>query len=341
VAANIKELILALSGPAQSAIDTVQTDVFRINTIGQDLTDIEPVVEDDADEVGKGHEFAEESTLSHWDVKRKIDVYLSAEMLAWACAYGLGVGTGGTFEPIDPTTNANEIELPWATIAEGIRPTGTAVLNRAYLGMVVNDFEIDIKNGPGKANSKLMINLVGTGKYVEPSGVTFPTTKTTCNLQPSASLTCTIHGVNYVTEKNFESFNLKWNNNVREGTGFFPGAGFQTTADATTGAVRGRMEFGDRKLEIGFVTRMKATSTEFAKLIAQSAGTVAIGTTGANSTSAAIALPQIKYTTNKIDNSDGIVTLGVNMSAQVPSGSTVADLITFTIAHGLGTIGRA
>jgi hypothetical protein len=339
MAANVKELILAFSKTAQSAIGTQASDLIRVNTVGQDMADFEPVVEDDADEVGKGHEFAEESFLVAFNATRKLDVYCSAELLAVACAFGLGSGTSNTFNPINPVTDTNEIELPTMTLAEAIRPTGTAVLNRTFLDMIVSKFSMDLKNGPGRANSKLVMDLVGSGKLG--SAVTFPTSKTQCNYQLSNSLTATIHGVNYVTEKNFESFQFEWDNNPRLDSGYFPGSGFQTDGDSSSGAVRGRMEFGDRKLMCKFVTRLKATSTEFAKLTAQSAGTLAVGLSGANSTSVAIAMPQIKYKTNKLDNTDGIVTVEVDISAQVPSGSTVDDLVTFTINHTLGSVGRS
>lgn len=340
MAANELEVIAAFTKLAQSAIGTAGTGYTRVSMVDKDMVDCEPVVEDDADETGKGHEFAEEAFLTAWNTKRKIGVYTSAEMLAFAAAFGLGTGTTSTFAPIDPVTNANEIDLPLTTFAEAIRPTGAAVLDRAYLDMAVEDFALALKNGAGRANSRLTINLVGSGKFSDPSGVSYPS-KTTPNLLLSNSLIVTIHGVNYATEKNFESLDFSWKNNVRLNSGYFPGSDFQTPGDPTTGAVRGRMEFGKRELMLKFVTRLKATSTEFAKLVAQSSGTVSIALSGANATSATIALPQIKYKTNKIDSSDGIVTVEVECSAQVPSGQTVADLVTINVSHTLGTIGRA
>ena len=81
-------------------------------------------------------------------------------------------------------------------------------------------------------------------------------------LLPSASLTLTINGVDYVTSKNIVSLETRWKNNIRMDAGFFPGSGFQTAGDATTGAIRGRLEFGNRAGALKFVARFDHNSTE-------------------------------------------------------------------------------
>jgi hypothetical protein len=69
--ANIQELTVALSKTAQTAIDVPSGDLVRFNTTSDDLADWMPVVEDDADEIGKGHEFAEETFLTSYKVTKK------------------------------------------------------------------------------------------------------------------------------------------------------------------------------------------------------------------------------------------------------------------------------
>ena len=81
-------------------------------------------------------------------------------------------------------------------------------------------------------------------------------------LLPSASLALTINGVDYVTNKNIVSLETSWKNNIRMDAGFFPGSGFQTPGDATTGAIRGRLEFGNRQGTLKFVARFDNNSTE-------------------------------------------------------------------------------
>ena len=55
--------------------------------------------------------------------------------------------------------------------------------------------------------------------------------------------------------------------------GFFPGSGFQTPGDATTGAVRGRLEFGDRRDTLKFTARFDKNSTGLTKLKARTTRT--------------------------------------------------------------------
>jgi hypothetical protein len=338
MSANIQETIIAFSKTAQSAIGTASTDVIRVNTVSADLAKVEPVVEDDADEIGKGHEFAEESFLTSWKCSRKIEVYNSAEMLAIACAYGLGSGNAGTYSPIDPTTDPNGIDLPLMTFYEGIRPSGTApVLDRALLDMVVDKFTMSLKSGPGRANSKLTIDLKGSGKKTEPSGLTFPT-KTRVHLLPSASLTCAINGTDYVSTKNFVSSDLTWDNNTR--AGYFPGSGFQIAGDPTSGAVEGRQEFGKRTFQWKVVARFENGSTELLSLNAQTAGTAVLGLSGGTGFDATITASQTTIKAAEIDNTDGIVTVDIDISCQVPIGGTLADYLTAVVNNSLGLVGR-
>jgi hypothetical protein len=337
--ANIQELTVALSKTAQTAIDVPSGDLVRFNTTSDDLADWMPVVEDDADEIGKGHEFAEESFLTSYKVTKKIQCYNSAEAFAIAAAFGLGSGNGGTYTPIDPITNVNEIELPWMTVLEGIRKGGaTQVLNRAFTGMVIDKWNFTLGKGPGRANSKIEIDLVGTGRVDEASGLAMPA-KTPTHLLPAASLTCAINGTDYVTARTFESAQFTWDNALRDG--YFPGSGFQIPGDPTSGQVQGRMEFGKRKCEFFFVARYQFGSTELATLTAQTAGTAVLGLTGGAGFEATLTLGQCKFKTTKIENVDGIVSVRVDVSAQVNPTVGLASLVTITANNALGAVGRA
>lgn len=333
--ANIQELQVAISKTAQTAIDTASTDLIRFNTTSDDIGDVEPIVEDDADEIGKGHEFAEESFLTSYKVSKRIQCYTSSEALSIAAAFGLGSGNAGTYTPIDPLTNVNEIELPWMTVVEGIRKGGTApVLNRALLGMVMDQFTMTLGKGPGRANSRIDMRMVGTGKIDQNTSEVIPP-KTPTHLLSAASLSCTINGVDYVTARTFESFSFEWQNNVRDG--YYPGSGFQTTGDATSGQIQGRMEYGKRKLTTFFMARFQAGSTELNTLTAQTAGTMVIGLTGAPGHNATITAHQTRFKTTKIDNTDGIVTVRVDISAQYEQ---TQGLVTMVVNNALGSVGR-
>ena len=150
------------------------------------------------------------------------------------------------------------------------------VLDRQAVGCAVEAWPISIGSGPGRANSKITVEFAGSGKVIDSAtGITMPAA-TVEKLLPSASLTLTINGVDYVTNKNIVSLETSWKNNIRMDAGFFPGSGFQTPGDGTTGAIRGRLEFGNRAGTLKFVARFDSTSTELTKLKAQTTGTAVI-----------------------------------------------------------------
>lgn len=337
--ANIQELQCAFSKTPQSAIDQPSSDLVRFNTTSDDIADVEFMVEDDAKEIGKGHEFAENTFPTSWKVTKKVQCYLTAESFGIFGAFALGTGAGGTYTPIDPLTNLNEIELPWMTILEGIRKGGAApILNRALFAMVVDKLKITLAKGAGRNNAKLEADLIGSGKHDDASGLTMPD-KTPVHLLPAASLTCVINGTDYTAAKSFESFDWQWDNNVRDG--FFPGSGFQITGDPTSGQVQGRMEYGDRVLTSSFVARYQANSTELAKLGAQTEGTLAIGLSGAAGFGGSVASGQVRFKTSKVDNTNGIVTVKTEMAALYAVATGMAGLVTLTAQNSLGAVGRA
>ena len=132
-------------------------------------------------------------------------------------------------------------------------------------GCAVEGWTISIGSGPGRANSKITVEFQGCGKLTEPSAIIMPAA-TVEKLLPSASLTPTINGVDYVTSKNIVSLETSWKNNIRMDAGFYPGSGFQTSGDATTGAIRGRLEFGNRAGALKFVARFDHNSTELTQI---------------------------------------------------------------------------
>jgi hypothetical protein len=99
------------------------------------------------------------------------------------------------------------------------------------VGCVVEFWTITIESGPGRANSKITVEFVGSGKYTEPPAITMPAL-------PSALLSLLINGVNHVSNKNIVSLETSWKNNVRMDGGFKPGYGFQTPSDGTRGGIR-------------------------------------------------------------------------------------------------------
>jgi hypothetical protein len=214
-----------------------------------------------------------------------------------------------TCTPLFPASG-DAAELPYFSFVEQIRPGAGVVLDRMAVGCAVEGWTITIGSGPGRANSKISIESVGSGKVTEPSGITMPTA-TVERLLPSASLALTINGVNYVTNKNIVSLEASWKNNVRLDAGFFPGSGFQTPGDATSGAIRGRLEFGNRQGTLRFTARFENGSTELTKLKSQTTGTAVISLTYDTNNSLEITWQKVSFATAEVGETDGIVTVAV------------------------------
>jgi hypothetical protein len=214
-----------------------------------------------------------------------------------------------TCTPLMPA-NGDVAELPYFSFVEQIRPGASVVLDRMAVGNAVESWTITIGSGPGRANSKITVEFAGSGKYVEPSGIAMPAA-TLEKLLPSASLALSINGVDYVTNKNIVSLETSWKNNIRLDSGFFPGSGFQTAGDGTTGAIRGRLEFGNRAGTLKFTARFDSTSTEYAKLKAQTNGTAVITLTYDANNSLQITWQKVTFATVEIGETDQFTTVAV------------------------------
>ena len=267
---RLQEMLVCFGKGKQADIATPQAAaaMWRFTKINAALADPKLATENDAEEYGKGHEFPIASYKTAWDVGVTLEKYLSAEFGAWAVAFALGkvVKSGAvnfvyTCTPLIPSAG-DDAELPYLSYVEQIRPGAGVVIDRQAVGMAVESFQISVGSGPGRANSKISVELVGSGKVIDTAtGITMPAA-TTEKLLPSASLTLSINGVDYVTNKNIVSLETGWKNNIRMDSGFFPGSGFQTAGDGSSGAVRGRLEFGNRQGNLRFVEIGRASCRE-------------------------------------------------------------------------------
>ena len=292
--------------------------MWRLKKLNAQLATPKLNTENDAAEYGKGHEFATQTFKTSWDTPGTLEKYLSAEMAAWAMCFGLGkvVKSGTTpnwvytCTPLIPS-NGDATELPYFSFVEQIRPGAGSVIDRLLTGCTVEGWTINIGSGPGRANSKIAVQFEGSGKLTEPSAIAMPTA-TLEKLLPSASLTLTINAVDYVTNKNIVSLETSWKNNIKKDDGFFPGSGFQTPGDATTGAIRGRMEFGDRTGTLKFVARFDHNSTELALLKAQTTGTAVIHLQFDINNSLDITWQKVAFATAEVGETNQIVTVSVD-----------------------------
>jgi hypothetical protein len=200
--------------------------------------------------------------------------------------------------------------LPYFSFVEQIRPGAGVVLDRMAVGCAIEGWTISIASGPGRANSKINVEFVGSGKMTEPSAIVVPAA-TLEKLLPSASLALSINGVNYVSSKNIVSLETSWKSNILLDAGFFPGSGFQTAGEATSGAIRGRLEFGKRQGTLKFVARFENGSTELTKLKSQTSGTAVISLAYDASNSLELTWHKVSFATVEVGETDGIVTVAV------------------------------
>ena len=93
--------------------------------------------------------------------------------------------------------------------------------------------------------------------------------------------------------------------------GFFPGSGFQTAGDGTTGAIRGRLEFGNRAGNLKFVARFDQRSDEYTKLKAQTTGTAVITLAFDANNSLQFTWQKVAFSVVEIAETDQILTVAV------------------------------
>lgn len=324
--ANIREILIGFGFARQDDIATANTvaGIWRLGKLNAAFAGPRLNTENDAAELGKGHEFATQIFKTSWDVQGQIEKYLGSDFAAWAMAFGLGkaVKSGTTpnwvytCTPLDPVTDG--IELPYFSFIEQIRPGAGVVLDRMAVGCAVEGWTLTVGSGPGRENSKLVVEIVGSGKHTEPSAITLPAAVVE-KLLPSASLVCTINGVDYVTNRNIVSLEATWKNNLRVDEGFYPGSGFQDAGDATSGAIRGRLEVGDRECGMQFTARFANGSTELTKLKQQTEGTAVMSLSHDVNNNLELTYQRIQFSLAELGETNGIVTVRVTCTPMMHS----------------------
>jgi hypothetical protein len=279
MAARRQGTLICFSKKKQTNIGTASlvTEMWRFNKLNSGGADITPGTEDDSAEYGKGHEFATQIFLTQYDAVVPLEKYGSSQFLAWAFAFALGkvVMSGSSpyvyaVTPMVPATDG--LELPYLSYVEQTPGTDE---DRLLVGCQIEEVQVFINSGPGRQNCRVQVTLAHSGILTLPSAITIPAA-TTENLLPAGTAAITINGTDYVANKNIVSVQFGWKNNIQLSDGFFPGSGFQTAGDATSGAVRGRMEYGARAANFSFVARANSSSPEYAALIALTSGTAVV-----------------------------------------------------------------
>lgn len=338
-AANVRETRMAIGYVSQSDVLTPNSSdqLISFTKLNDTLADLVPTTEDDAAWIGKGDEFPTQSFLDSWGVSVSVEKYCSSQFLAHTLIFCLGhctdSGSPYTITQANPITDC--INMRPFSYLETIRQGANSVLDRVFVGMAVEEFQVIIGSGPSLSNCRVTATYVGTGKYIQPSTLTVPALLTE-NILRSASLTLTVNGVDYVTSKNIVSCQFGFKNNIRLDSGYFPGSGFETTGSISSGAVRGRMEFGNRVINMSFVARFVHGSPELATLSAQSFGTAVLTVSGSTGHSLSWTVQKGTFRSAVVGNTDGIVTIAVDID---PLTDPVNGLVTAVVTTNLAGIG--
>lgn len=316
MAVRLQNLIFALSSSKQTDIATAASTFLRFRKLNAVIHTPTYGTETDKDEIGKGTEFITQVFPTAYDIGGSIEKYGSAEFVTWAWAYGLGnVSYGGgiyTLVPIDPTVT---LETPYFSLVQQLNEGGSSAIDELYYGCAVESVNTVFNYGPGRQSVRTTVAFNGSGKNVNPSGATIPSTPQTEHYMLSQSMTATINGTDYVSGKTLLSGSIGWNNNRMLAQGFFPGSGTQNNA-----AIRGRIEIGNRVPTFTFRARLLHTSPEYGLLISQNqnntTGTASLTLTYDSTHTVTWTFPQITYSAVERGEDNGIVTVDVTVAPQ-------------------------
>jgi hypothetical protein len=342
--ANVRETKIAIGMVPQTDLATPNpvAELWCLTKTNTALSVVNPQTETDANDIGKGDEFPTQIFPTAMDASAPLEKYVSSEFMAWLFCFTTGQATKTGVAPAaltysavpsDPVTNC--IDLPPFTYAEQIRTPPDSVVDRELVGMVIADWTLTMESGPGRANCRVSANFVGTGKIVNPSMVSPWPAPVTEHFLNAASATINISGIDYILNKTFISLELRWTNNVRLDTGYYPGSG----VDANGFQIRGRMEYNTREVSLSFVARAIKGSPEFAALLAQTPGPVTITLTGAAIASSNhginISIPKASFTSVVNGDQDGIVTVQCTVMPLKEAGSELITLSATTATDGI------
>jgi hypothetical protein len=343
--ANIRELKLAFSKTKQADLATATSvaDMFGVSSRSDAAINVLYNKEDDANDIGKGDEFAANVFPLNWDVNGGLEFYLTSLMLAHA-----GVFTFGKFAKTTPASGAFQyvctlsdpvsdgIDCPAFTVAQAIRPGGSNVDDRLLIGCCYEEMNIHLANGPGRENATLSTSLAGTGKNTTPSGITFPAVAVQKNLNSGGFTTLTIMGTDYIAGKNLLSLDFGLKKNIRLDQGYFVGSGSQSNA-----ALRGRMMHGDRQISLRASVLIDAGAPEYAAMIAGTEGTVSAVNQGALITGSTyhgftLSLARVAIKLAPLGNDRGLVKRDIEFSILKHASNGIGSLTVITDVDGIG-----
>lgn len=335
---NTQQTVFGIAFKPQAALQTANdaADFWKITKGTGGFAKISKTRESNADEMGKGSEFATQSFDVNWEVSGSLEKYLSSELAAWAFAFGLGnplVPYAAGAYTMHEAGACDTLDLPSFTFVEqiGALCPGGAALDRSGIGCVVSDFGIKFQSGPGRSSAMLSVSFVGCGANAEPSGIVLPGTTLPEHEMKGGNATVNINGTDYTSGKGLLSLDMSFQNNVRLDQGFFIGCGEQGGA-----LIRGRMERGKRVYSLSFVTRLEKNSPEYAKFAAGDSGPATITLTNSAAESLTVLFHKVDYKSVDLGDDQGIATVQVNCEVYEHPVNGVLTVTAKTAVTGIG-----
>jgi hypothetical protein len=227
---------------------------------GPDLIERVPETSDNKDWANKGHEYPTEQYLDSWSVKKKRSMACSVEALAWLASLAFGSDTVTQPDAVNNPTVYSHAFKPFSTLSAQQLPSTVYAEKvdqyrvKKYPGIVVADLSL---SGESTKFLSLEANLLGSGALAAFAG-SLPAAMTCHYLRfHAATLKLGDHG-GALTDisPRFKKFSFKWDNAPDTEDGFHPGAGFAVAGDPDSGAIMGRLERGEPKLDLSFSLRV-------------------------------------------------------------------------------------
>ena len=269
------EVLLGIAVKKQTAYATAlaDSDISKIVLFNSpDITSHEATVIDDVDKLGKGHDWATEQQLESLATKRNFSWDANSLNLPWALGLQLGAVTTTVaeaskawqhvFKYIDAVSSGRQ--NPVTSIIEKVGGWET----RKIPSLAGNTLKL---SGELEKRIKLEFGMIGSGQILT-SAITAPSGNpvATCYFINQMCVLSLGNKGGGLTDAgaDFHSWEVELNNNLQEALGYYPNSGFNTSGDPTSGAIKGRCEFGKRTCVLRLKIRVKTGSTVHAQLLA-------------------------------------------------------------------------
>jgi hypothetical protein len=302
--------------------DIDQTHPFE----GTDIVDHVPNMSDNANQFGRGHEFATRLDIMSWDTQLRRTFTATSKILGWAMAFHLGKITssnlGGSpsayqhvMEYMDPAGAgyySSGRQQPVFTVVEKT----TSGYIRKFPSMQIRAVELT-----GQLNDwvRMTCEMQGSGVKTTLGSFTFPDMSVSEGERMRFSGLTFSHGATGGASDiscDVRSFRFRTEYQYFEADGYCPGSGYLTTGNPATGQVRNKLEWGRRAVVFEFTVRADANTTLFTRLEGSTELEATLtfeGATisGANEHKLILSIPTMKYRAVPISTDGDLVVFNV------------------------------